>query len=158
MRTTLPIVSLTLILILIGASPTAIAQSPAPRSEASASAEEEIKALELKLADLIIHGQWDEYERHLTSDYTHVATNGVLESKEETMTGFRKGPRTIIVMEPEDLHARTYGQTAIVQGKVTISWREAGRLSTKVERATQVFVKQDGQWFLAAEHETMLGK
>jgi ketosteroid isomerase-like protein len=156
MRTILPTAFLTFML--IAASPTAIAQSPAPRSEAPASAEEEIKTLELKLADLIVHGQWDEYEKHLTSDYTHVATNGTLETKDETMAGFRKGPRTIIVMEPEELHARTYGQTAILQGKTTISWREAGRLSTKVERSTQVFVKQEGQWLLATEHETMLGK
>ena len=156
MRTKLPITFLTLIL--IAASPTAFAQSPTPRSETSASAEGEIKALELKLGDLIVRGQWDEYEKGLASDYTHVATDGRLENKEETMAGFRKGPRTIIVMEPEDLHARTYGQTAIVQGKITISWREAGRLSTKVERATQVFVKQDSQWYLAAEHETTLGK
>lgn len=142
---------------------TAVSQSaPEPsnpvRPVTSAQADEEIKALELKLANLIVHADWDEYEKLLGPDYTRVAYNGMFEDKKATMSSFRNGPRQYVVMEPEDLRVRTYGETAVLQGKLTISVRESGRLSSKVERFTQVFVKRDGRWFLTAEQETAVGK
>jgi len=154
----------TLLVVSIFTTATAIAQSAAPqpvpaRAGVNTLPEDEIKALELKLADLIVHGDWDEYEKRLMPDFTRITYDGKQpENKEATMSSLRSGPRKIVVMEPEDLRVHTYGETAILQGKVTISVRESGRLSTKIERFTEVFVKQDGQWYLAAEQETLLGK
>ena len=133
--------------------------SAAPmRANGSASVEEELKTLELKLADLIIRGDWDEYEKHLAADYTRVAADAKLENKDEVMSAFRKGPRKIIVMEPEDLRVVIYGEAAVMQGHVTTSVRESGHVNTRNERFTEVFVRQDGQWRMAAEQETSMGK
>ena|SRR5271157_1501356 len=123
-----------------------------------ANVEEELKTFEVKLADLIVRGDWDEYEKHLAADYTRVAADGKLENKGEVMSAFRKGPRKIIVMEPEDLHLVIYGEAAVMQGHVTTSVRESGHVNTRNERFTEVFVRQDGQWRMAAEHETAMGK
>jgi len=152
-----------LLLVSILASIAAIAQSAPPQPAAAgpggvAQADEEIKALEAKLVNLIVHGDWDEYEKLLVTDYTGIAYNGKLENKEATMSSFRDGPRKIIVLEPEDLRVRTYGETAILQGQLTIWARESGRVGTKIERFTEVFVRRDGQWRLAAEQETPTGK
>lgn len=110
------------------------------------------------MADLIVRGDWDEYEKYLVADYTRVAADGKLENKDEVMSGFRKGPRKIIVMEPEDLHVRTYGEAAVLQGRVTTSVRESAHVNTRNERVTEVFVRQDGQWRMAAEQESAMGK
>jgi ketosteroid isomerase-like protein len=132
--------------------------SQATPAHADASAEDELKSLELKLADLIVRGDWDEYEKYLAADYTRVAGDGKLENRDEVMSNFRKGPRKIIVMEPEDLRVRIYGDAAVMQGHVTTSVRESGHVNTRNERFTGVFVRQDGQWRMAAEHETAVGK
>jgi hypothetical protein len=137
---------------------TAPAQSTVMGSDASGSAEEEIKKEELKRADLIVHEKWDEYEKYLADDYTRISSGGTLEDKKEVMAGFRSGPRKVIVREPEDLHVRIYGETAILQGQRTSWVREAGRVNTRRERFTEVLIKRDGQWMLVAEHETNVGK
>jgi len=120
--------------------------------------EAEIKTLELRLSDLVVHGNWDEYEKHLAPDYTRIASHGKLLNKEDVMADFRTGPRKIIVMEPEELQIRIHEGDAILQGQLTTSVRESGRVTTRVERFTHVFVKKDGEWLLAAEQETTIGK
>ena len=94
---------------------------PLPCTHKQTPQELEIKALELKLAALIVRGDWDEYEKRLTSNYSCIAADGKVAAKEEVMSSFRTGPRKIIFMEPEDLHVWVYGETAIVQGRLTTS-------------------------------------
>jgi hypothetical protein len=134
------------------------ARPASAQAQGNANVEEELKAVELKLANLTIHGDWDEYEKYLAADYTRIKADGKLESKGEVMSDFRKGPRKIIVIEPEDLRVRFYGEAAVMVGHVTTSVRESGRVNTRNERFTELFVKQGGQWSLAAEQETGMGK
>ena len=128
--------------------------SPRP-ADASGKSTEQIEALEKKLAGLIVSGDWAEYEKRLAPDFTHIDSNGKFETREELLTSYKGGPRKVIVMEPENLRARTYGETAILQGERTTSVREAGRVTTIKARFTEVFVERDGEWYLAAEQETM---
>jgi hypothetical protein len=146
----------TLVIAFAHAVPTSTQSAPV-RADNSNS-EESIKALELKLAQWIVQGNWDEYEKLLASDFTRISADGKLADKKSVISEFREGPRKIIVMEPEDMHARIYGDSAILQGRVTTSVRDSGHVNTRKERFTEVFVKQDGQWQLASEQETSIGK
>lgn len=131
-------------------------QSAAPSgTDVTSKCEEQIEALENKLAALIVSGNWTEYEKRLTLDFTYIDGNAKLETREELLTGYKSGPRKVIVMEPEDLRVRTYGDTAILQGERTTSAREGGRVSSIKVRFTEVFVERKGDWYLAAEQETM---
>ena len=136
------------------------AQQPGAHADANSVAEGEIKALELKLAELIVHGDWDEYEKHLASDYLHTRDNGHVESKDEALGSLRDVKRKIIVMEmePADLAIRIYGDTAVSNAEFTTSARENGQVKTRRTRRTDIFVKRDGQWRLVARQETVIGK
>jgi len=136
------------------------AQQPGMHADANPAAEGEIKALEMKLADLIVHGDWDEYEKHLASDYLHTRDSGHVESKDEALASLRDVKRKIIVMEmePADLAIRIYGDTAVSNAEFTTSVRESGQVKTLRTRQTDVFVKRDGQWYLIAEQGTTIGK
>ena len=136
------------------------AQQPGARADANFVAEGEIKALELKLAELIVHGDWDEYEKHLASDYLHTRDNGHVESKDEALASLRDVKRKIIVMEmePADLAIRIYGDTAVSNAEFTTSARENGQVKTRRTRRTDIFVKRDGQWRLVAGQDTVIGK
>ncbi len=146
--------------ILLALSIALTAQQPGMRADANPAAEGEIKALEWKLAELIVRGDWDEYAKHLASDYLHTRDNGHVESKDEAMASLRDVQRKIIVMEmePADLAIRIYGDTAVSNAEFTISVRESGQVKSRRTRLTDVFVKRDAQWFLVAGQGTPIGK
>jgi uncharacterized protein (TIGR02246 family) len=129
-------------------------------ADANPTTEGEIKELELKLAELIIRGDWDEYAKHLASDYLHTRDNGHVESKDEALASLRDVKRKIIVMEMETagLAIRTYGDTAVSNAEFTITVRDSGQVKSRRTRLTDVFVKRDGQWCLVAGQETPIGK
>jgi Domain of unknown function (DUF4440) len=135
------------------------AQQPSAHADANPIAEGEIKALEFKLAGLIVRGDWDEYAKHLASDYLRTRDNGQVESRDDAMASLRDIKRKIIVMEMEpDPSIHIYGDTAVSNAEFTTSVREAGQIKTRRTRQTDVFVKRDGQWYLIAEQGTMIGK
>jgi ketosteroid isomerase-like protein len=136
------------------------AQQPGVHDGANPSAEGEIKALDLKLADLIIRGDWDEYAKVLTSDYLRTRENGQLENKDEALASLRDPKRRIIVMEmePASFLVRIYGDAAIANAEFTITVRDSGQVKSRRSRLADVFVKRDGQWRLVAEQGTTIGK
>jgi hypothetical protein len=148
------------ITVLLALSIALSAQQSGVHADANPVAEGEIKALELKLAELIVHGDWDEYAKHLASDYLHTRDNGHVESKDEALASLRDVKRKIIVMEmePVDLAIRIYGDTAVSNAEFTTSVRESGQVKTRRTRQTDVFVKRNGQWYLIAQQGTMIGK
>ncbi len=146
--------------VFLAASSFLTAQQPGMHADANPASEAEIKALEVKMADLIVRGEWDEYANHLAADYQHTRDNGRLESKDDAMANLRDAKHKIIIMEMEasDATVRTYGDTAIANAEFTVSLRESGQVKTRRLRQTDVFVKRDGQWWLIAEQDTAIGK
>ncbi len=149
-----------IITFLLALSASITAQQPSLRADTNPTAEGEIKALELKLAELIVHGDWDEYAQHLASDYLHTRDNGHVEGKDEALASLRDVKRKVIVMEmePSDLAIRIYGDTAVANAEFTIRVRDSGQVKSRLIRLTGVFVKRDGQWSQVAEQETPIGK
>jgi hypothetical protein len=137
-----------------------IAQQSDARGGANSTAEGEIKSLDLKLADLIVRGDWDEYAKRLTSDYLHTRENGQLENKDEALASLRDQKRKIIVMEmePANFAVRIYGDAAIANAEFTITVRDSGQVKSRRSRLTDIFVKRDGEWWLVAEQGTVIGK
>ncbi len=136
------------------------AQEPAVRADANPSADSEIKALELKLSDLVVRGEWDEYAKHLAPDYLHTRDNGQVEGKDEALASLRDVKRKIIFVEaePADFTIHNYGDTAVSNAQLTVTVRDSGQVKTRVSRQTQVFVKRDGLWLLVAGQDTTIGK
>jgi len=136
------------------------AQQPIIHADANPVAEGEIKALESKLADHIVRGDWDDYASHLAPDYLHTRDNGQVENKDQTLVSLRDVKRKIIVMElePSDLMIRIYGDTAISNAEVTVRVRDNGQVNGRRLRVTDIFIKREGQWYVVAGHETRIGK
>lgn len=130
------------------------------RADTNPEADAEIKSLESKMAQWIVHGDWDEYARHLAANYLHTGYSGQVEGKEQAMTALRDEHRRIIVMEmePSDQLVHIYGDTAVSNAEFTISVRESGQLKTRRLRMTDVFIRREGQWYLVAEQATSIGK
>ncbi len=138
----------------------ALYAQPTVHPDTNQAAEGEIKTLESKLADQIVHGDWDEYASHLAPDYLHTRDGGQVENKDQTLASLRDVKRKIIVMElePSDLMIRIYGETAISNAEFTIRVRDNGQVIGRRLRITDVFLKRDGQWYVVAGQETPIGK
>jgi ketosteroid isomerase-like protein len=157
-------------IIVVGLAGAAVAQTPVPtqspvqaqdvHADANPTAVSEIKALELKRADLIVKADWDAYAKYLASDYSFTRENGVVENKDAVMASLRDISRKIIVMEmePSNFDARVYGDTAIASAEFITFARENGQVKNRRTRLTDVLLKRDGQWWIVAGHSTTIGK
>src|ERR1035441_8305109 len=74
-----------IIALLLAVSASLTAQQPDVHADANPAAEGEIKARKLKLAELIVQGKWDEYAKHVASDYLHTRDNGHVEGKDAAL-------------------------------------------------------------------------
>jgi ketosteroid isomerase-like protein len=146
--------------VFLALSLTLTAQQTGLHAEANPAVEREIKALELKLADLIVKADWDEYAKHLAEDYLHTRENGQVENKDEALASLSDVKRKIIVMEmePASLKIRLYGDTAVSSAEFTVTVRDSGQVKSRRTRLSDVFVKRDGGWILIAEQGSAIGK
>lgn len=158
MRNAFIIALLIALILALGAS--LAAQSPDLHADVNTTAEDEIKTLETKFAELIVRGDWDEYAKHLASDYLHTRDNGHVEGKDEWLESLRDVKRKIIVMEmePADAAIRVYGDTVVFNAEFTITVRDSGQVKSRRTRQNDVFVKRDGQWWVVAGQNTTIGK
>jgi ketosteroid isomerase-like protein len=89
----------------------------------------------------------------LADDWTVTHIGGNIITKAEALEMCRTGPPIVSTMD--QLAVRVYGSTAIVTGRTTAS-TTGDRLATVRLRFTDVFVKNQGRWFVVASHATQL--
>lgn len=134
----------------------AFAQEPM-RADPNPTAEAEIQKLEMDLSQMIVKGQWDQYAAQLMDDYQRNIASGI-QDKAAVIKELRSPEAKILELAPEELAVRVYGDTAIVTGHFTLVQRRNGRVDTFFTRETEVFLKRNGRWMLAAEHATAVAK
>lgn len=130
----------------------------AMRADAGSSAEAEVNKAETEMAQMIVHGEWDQYAARLMDDYALSDRNGVIQTKAATMAALRDGKEKVLDLAPEELNIRVYGDTAIVTGHFTMVQRRSGRVDTFFSRQTDVFLRRGGKWLLAASQATTVSK
>jgi hypothetical protein len=130
------------------------------RAEPNSAVEAQIKGLELKQAELVVRGDWEEYAKRLASDFTRTRENGQMENRAEALASLSDAKRKIIVMEmePSGISVRLYGQTAVVNAEFSFTVRDSGQIRNRRSRLSDVWVKSDGEWWLVAEQDTTIGK
>ncbi|HKS71980.1 MAG TPA: nuclear transport factor 2 family protein [Terriglobales bacterium] len=137
-------------------APFACAQEPM-QADANSAAENEVKNVEMDLAQRIVKGDLDQYAAQLMDDFEK-NTAGALQDKAAVMKELRSPDAKILDLSPEDLKVRVYGETAIVTGHFTLVQRRNGRVDTFFTREMDVFLKRNGRWMLAAEQATAVAK
>ena len=130
----------------------------AMRADADSPEQAEVNKAEIDMAQMIVHGEWDQYAGRLMDDYELSDRNGVTQSKVATMAAFRDAKEKILDLAPEELSVRVYGDTAIVTGHFTMVQRRNGRVDTFFSRETHVYLKRGGKWLLAASQATSVAK
>lgn len=124
----------------------------------SGSVQDQIKQLEEKRNQAILHSDTAALERMTSADYTFTNGQGRLMKESEILDGFKSGAIKFESRELSDLDVRVHGSTAIVTGKVTQKATESGRDTSGQNRFTRVYVKEKGRWVSIAAQATPIAQ
>ncbi len=107
---------------------------------------EELAALERDWAQAFVRNDTDTMARHLADDWTIITPEGNVLDRATFLGLIRSGDLSHEAMTFEDTSVRVYGDSAVVTARATSKGRFKGHPFTELERSTDFFVKQHGQW------------
>ena len=85
-----------------------------------------------------------------TADFEHIHANGMVEHKAEFLKGVGSGAHKFLALDLSDVHARSYGTTAIVEEHMHLRADNSGRIADVNNLVMTVWTKQQGKWREAA--------
>jgi ketosteroid isomerase-like protein len=120
--------------------------------------EDEILTLEKQFSQAIANNDSKAVDQFLADDWIIINSDGGIIDKARFLDVIRSGTLTHEMMESVDTRVRIYGDTAVVTALTTTKGKFAGQEFTTKERATDVFVKQEGRWRCTLTHLTSFTK
>ena len=120
--------------------------------------QEEILELEREFSQAIATNDADAVGRFLANDWIVIDPDGGIIDRARFLGVIKSGALTHEMMESTDTRVRIYGDTAIVTTLTTTKGKFSGQVFSTLERATDVFVKQDGRWQCVLSHLTRFAK
>ena len=108
--------------------------------------QEELLKLENDFARAITNNDADAVAGFLADDWIIVDPDGGLTDKARFLGVIKSGALSHELMESADWRVRLYGNTAVVTGLTTTKGKFMGQDFSSCERATDIFVKQNGRW------------
>jgi ketosteroid isomerase-like protein len=99
-----------------------------------------------------------EIGRYMADDWIIVGTDGRIGDKAGFLGLVGSGALTHDVMTSEDIRVRIYGDTAVVTARGVSGGRYQGQPFREVERASCVFVRQQGEWRCVLTHLSRLAE
>jgi hypothetical protein len=129
------------------------AAGPGARAEGPAAKDEVLQREDARIAAMIKPDP-AALEELLADDLSYVHSSGVVDTKQEFVESVRSGRLKYKSFEREGLASRFYGDVAVLTGRANVMVLSSGaELDVRV-RFTEVWVKRDGKWRMAAWHST----
>lgn len=94
--------------------------------------------------------------RYMADDWTIVGPDGSMSDKATFLGLVESGALSHNVMSSEDFSIRVYGDTAVLLARGVSGGSYQGQPFREVERSSNVFVKQDGDWRCVLTHLSRL--
>jgi ketosteroid isomerase-like protein len=108
--------------------------------------QEELLRIEKAFSQAIAANDAEAVGRFLADDWIIIDPDGGIIDKTRFLDVIKSGALTHELMESDDSRVRIYGNTAMVTALTTTKGKFSGQSFTTQERATDVFVKQNGRW------------
>jgi ketosteroid isomerase-like protein len=145
-KLTVRLSSVAAVLLFVLSAGVAQKSSGMPRGERHES-RHEIDQLEQTWRDAVVNRNVPVMESLLAEDYIAITANGLLQSKEQTLTNLRSGALKFASIEFSDRKVRFYGQTALVTSRAEVSGSTGEGDISGSYRYTRVYVKDaTGTW------------
>ena len=122
-----------------------------PAAQQTGPVEQELTKLDRELMDAAVRNDQTLMQRLAVERHVFINPAGGVQERGDT-----RGPK-IESIQPEDVQVRVHGDTAILIGRATVKGGfPDGRDISGAYRYMRVFVKQQGQWKLAATQITAI--
>jgi len=108
--------------------------------------EEELLKLEKEFARAIVKNEAEAIGQFVADDWVIIDADGGRIDKSRFLGAVKSGVLIHEMMESDDVGVRIYGDTAVVSGLTRTKGKFMGRDFSTQERATDVFVMQNGRW------------
>jgi ketosteroid isomerase-like protein len=108
--------------------------------------EQELSKLEKEFTQAIVKNDPDTIERFIADDWIIIDADGGIIDKERFLGAIKSGALTHEMMEADNIRIRIYGESAVVTGLIRTKGKFMGQDFSTHERATDVFVRDDGRW------------
>ena len=120
--------------------------------------EKEVLRVEEEFGQAMIKNDADKIGTFLADDWIIIDPDGGIIDKARFLDVIKSGALTHEMMKSDDTRVRIYGDTAIVTALTTTKGKFHGQAFATKERASDVFVKQNGRWRCALSHLTSFSK
>ena len=108
--------------------------------------EEELLKLEKEFARAIVKNDAEAIGQFLADDWVIIDADGGIIDKARFLGVVESGALIHEMMESDDFEIRIYGDSAVVSGLTRTKGKFMGQDFSTHERATDVFVMQNGRW------------
>jgi ketosteroid isomerase-like protein len=129
---------------------TGSAAPTAQSGDAKAQTDQEVLKINAECNAAELRGDISAMDSCETDDFTHTHANGTVEHKSEYLKGVGSGEHKFLTLDQSDLHVRSYGTAAIVEGHIHLRANNSGRIADVNNQLMTVWVKQQGKWREAA--------
>ncbi len=119
-------------------------------------AAEEFTRLEKDWSRAMVQNDAAAIGRFMAEEWTIIGSDGSMCDKAAFLKLVESGTLTHDVMDFEELVVRVYGDTAVLTFRGVSGGKYQGQAFREVERASDVFVKQKGQWKCVLTHLSRL--
>jgi ketosteroid isomerase-like protein len=108
--------------------------------------EEELVKVEEEFTAAIVKNDPEAIERLVADEWIIINADGGIIDKERFLGVINSGALTHEMMESDNVRVRVYGDSAAVTALTRTKGKFRGQEFSTEERATDVFVRRDGQW------------
>jgi ketosteroid isomerase-like protein len=115
---------------------------------------EQLKKIEKEFEDAMVRNDRDAIARFLAEDWVIVGPDGKVIQRNRFLEVIEAGLLVHTRMETSETRIRVYGDAAVVTGLTTSAGSFAGQEFSNLERATSVYVRQQGKLVCVLTHLT----
>ena len=108
--------------------------------------EEELLKIEEQFGEAIVKNDPEAIGRFVTDDWIIIDADGGIVDRERFFGVIKSGVLTHEMMESDDIRVRVYGESAVVSALTRTKGKFSGQEFSTCERATDFFVRHNGQW------------
>jgi ketosteroid isomerase-like protein len=115
---------------------------------------EQLKEIEKEFEAALVRNDRDAIAQFLAEDWVIVGPNGKVIQRNRFLEVIEAGLLVHTRMETSETRIRVYGDAAVVTGLTTSAGSFAGQEFSNLERATSVYVRQQGKLVCVLTHLT----
>ena len=122
------------------------AQAQAERPNRNKKVEQEVLRLENEQNEAFLRNDTDTIARALADDFIEITARGTIRTKAQMVAESKSGEMRFDYRKIEEIRVRGYGNTAVVNVRVTRKGTYKGQEFSNQAWYTRVYVKDRGRW------------